>query len=76
VNEVYDDIVVEKLASIPHIVEELLLIEDKAARARVFELSIVHKVLFSATSLGDGKWLVNMLNKGIHAGAHVNVFYD
>ena len=75
VNEVYDDIVVEKLASIPHIVEELLLIEDKAARARVFELSIVHKVLFSATSLCDGKWLVNILNKGIHAGAHVNVFY-
>ena len=75
-NEVYDDIVVEKLANIPHLVEELLLIEDKSARARVFELSIVHKVLFSATSLGDGKWLVNMLNKGIHAGAHVNVFYD
>ena len=75
VNEVYDDIVVEKLASIPHLVEELLLIEDKAARARVFELSIVHKVLFSANSLGDGKWLVNMLNKGIHAGAHVNVYY-
>lgn len=75
INEVYDDIVVDKLASIPHLVEELLLIEDKAARARVFELSIVHKVLFSENSLGNGKWLVSMLNKGIHAGAHVNVYY-
>lgn len=73
-NMVFDDIVVEKLATIPHLVEELLLIEDKAARARVFELSIVHKVLFMTESLGDGKWLVNMLNKGIHAGAHVNVY--
>lgn len=51
-----DTLVVEKVASIPNLLEELLLIEDPEARARVFDMSIVHKVLFNIDSLGDGKW--------------------
>ena len=48
--------VVEKVAQIKHVLEELLLIEDPEARARVFDMSIVRKVLFSLESVGDGKW--------------------
>ncbi|KAL7554019.1 hypothetical protein ACHAWF_017627 [Thalassiosira exigua] len=51
----HDTIVVEKLASIPHLLEELLLIEDSEARNRVFDMSIVHKVLFNVESLDDGQ---------------------
>lgn len=51
-----DTEVVEKVASIPHLLEELLLIEDAEARSRVFDMSIVHKVLFNLDSLGNGEW--------------------
>ena len=56
--EMRDTVVVEKIASIPHLLEELLLIEDTEARSRIFDMSIVHKVLFSVDSLGKGDWLV------------------
>ncbi|EJK65935.1 hypothetical protein THAOC_13165, partial [Thalassiosira oceanica] len=59
------ELVVEKVAAIPHLLEELLLIEDPEARRRVFDMSIVHKVLFSRESLGDGAWLMQMLDKSI-----------
>ena len=54
--EMRDTVVVEKIASIPHLLEELLLIEDTEARSRIFDMSIVHKVLFSVDSLGKGDW--------------------
>lgn len=42
-----DTMVVDKVAAIPHLLEELLLIDDQEARSRLFDTSIVHKVLFS-----------------------------
>lgn len=56
--EMKNTVVVEKVATIPHLLEELLLIEDPEVRSRVFDISIVRKVLFSKASLGDprGKW--------------------
>eukprot|EP00957_Ditylum_brightwellii_P082898 6302975-Ditylum_brightwellii.AAC.1 len=50
------EIIVEKIAAIPHLLEELLLIEDTDQLYHVFELSIVRKaLLFSTESFGDGK---------------------
>ncbi|KAL9180558.1 hypothetical protein ACHAXT_011011 [Thalassiosira profunda] len=60
-----DTMVVEKVAAIPNLLEELLLVDDPEARSRVFDMSIVHKVLFTAESLGDGEWLIRMLDKSI-----------
>ena len=60
-----DTIIVEKVASIPYLLEELLLIEDPEARLRVFDMSIVKKVLFSVDSIGKGDWLILMLDKSI-----------
>lgn len=60
-----DTTIVEKVASIPNLLEELLLIEDPEARLRVFDMSIVKKVLFHVDSIGDGKWLITMLDKSI-----------
>lgn len=51
-----DTMVVENVSYIPYLLEELLLIEDLEARSRVFDMSIVHKVLFNVDSLGDGNW--------------------
>ncbi|KAL7533458.1 hypothetical protein ACHAXR_007573 [Thalassiosira sp. AJA248-18] len=59
-----DTRVVEKVAAIPHLLEELLLVAGEA-RSRVFDMSIVHKVLFNIDSLGDGEWLIAMLDKSI-----------
>lgn len=60
-----DTVIVEKVASIPNLLEELLLIEDPEARQRVFDMSIVKKVLFSIDSIGNGGWLITMLDKSI-----------
>ena len=60
-----DAVIVEKVASIPNLLEELLLIEDPEARRRVFDMSIVKKVLFSIDSIGNGDWLITMLDKSI-----------
>jgi len=65
-----DTMVVEKVASIPHLLEELLLVDDPEARSRVFDMSIVHKVLFNTDSLGDGEWLIEMLDKSIRVQKH------
>ena len=54
--EMMDTMVVEKVAAIPHLLEELLLVEDPEARSRIFDMSIVHKVLFNVDSLGNGNW--------------------
>lgn len=64
----YSELAVEKISSIPHLMEELLLIADDEARRRVFGLLLVHQVLFCQASLGDGKWLIEMLSKGIYVG--------
>eukprot|EP00567_Pseudictyota_dubia_P018336 CAMPEP_0197434062 /NCGR_PEP_ID=MMETSP1175-20131217/1839_1 /TAXON_ID=1003142 /ORGANISM="Triceratium dubium, Strain CCMP147" /LENGTH=1187 /DNA_ID=CAMNT_0042962649 /DNA_START=285 /DNA_END=3848 /DNA_ORIENTATION=- len=65
--DVYDELIVEKLASIPNLMEELLLIEDDAVRERVFDLSIVRKALLCSESFGDGKWLMKLLNSGVQS---------
>ena len=67
VSEMRDTMVVEQVASIPNLLEELLLIDDLEARNRVFDMSIVHKVLFNKDSLGSGDWLIKMLDKSIRA---------
>lgn len=67
VSEMRDTMVVKKVASIPNLLEELLLIDDLEARNRVFDMSIVHKVLFNKDSLGSGDWLIKMLDKSIRA---------
>ena len=67
VSEMRDTMVVKKVASIPNLLEELLLIDDLEARNRVFDMSIVHKVLFNKDSLGKGDWLIKMLDKSIRA---------
>ena len=67
VSEMRDTMVVKKVASIPNLLEELLLIDDMEARNRVFDMSIVHKVLFNKDSLGSGDWLIKMLDKSIRA---------
>eukprot|EP00566_Odontella_aurita_P004143 CAMPEP_0113533402 /NCGR_PEP_ID=MMETSP0015_2-20120614/4587_1 /TAXON_ID=2838 /ORGANISM="Odontella" /LENGTH=1177 /DNA_ID=CAMNT_0000432455 /DNA_START=202 /DNA_END=3735 /DNA_ORIENTATION=- /assembly_acc=CAM_ASM_000160 len=66
---VHDELVVENLASIPHLVEELLLIEDTVARERIFDLPIVRKVLLCPDSFGDDKWLMNLLTSGVRSGS-------
>ena len=63
--EMRDTRVVEKVAAIPNLLEELLLIEDPEVRTRLFDMSIVHKVLFNVDSLGKGDWLIEMLDKSI-----------
>jgi len=63
--EMRDTRVVEKVAAIPHLLEELLLVEDPEVRSRLFDMSIVHKVLFNVDSLGKGDWLIEMLDKSI-----------
>lgn len=60
-----DTSIVEHVASIPNLLEELLLIEDPETRQRVFDMSIVKKVLFNVDSIGSGDWLINMLDKSI-----------
>ena len=60
-----DTSIVEHVASIPNLLEELLLIENPETRQRVFGMSIVKKVLFSVDSIGNGDWLINMLDKSI-----------
>lgn len=60
-----DTSIVEHVASIPNLLEELLLIEDPDTRERVFDMSIVKKVLFSIDSIGSGDWLINMLDKSV-----------
>lgn len=57
-NTFRDEKIVEKIASIPHLLEELLLISDTKARSRIFDMSIMHKILFNKDSLGDGQWCV------------------
>uniref|UniRef100_A0A7S4SI03 Uncharacterized protein n=1 Tax=Ditylum brightwellii TaxID=49249 RepID=A0A7S4SI03_9STRA len=60
------EIIVRKIAAIPHLLEELLLIEDKEQLHHIFELSIVRKaLLFGTESFGDGKWLIKMLDAAI-----------
>ncbi|KAL9190483.1 hypothetical protein ACHAXT_007694, partial [Thalassiosira profunda] len=66
----YDAVVVEKVASIPHLVEELLLVENLQVRRRIFDTSIMRKALFNVKSLGDGRWLPRMLERGIHVAKH------
>lgn len=63
--EMRDTRVVEKVAAIPNLLEELLLVEDPEVRTRLFDMSIVHKVLFNVDSLGKGDWLIEMLDKSI-----------
>eukprot|EP00984_Skeletonema_dohrnii_P034328 scaffold33529_cov116-Skeletonema_dohrnii-CCMP3373.AAC.9 len=60
-----DTSIVEHVASIPNLLEELLLIENPETRQRVFGMSIVKKVLFSVDSIGNGDWLISMLDKSI-----------
>mmetsp|Transcript_7049 Transcript_7049/g.9469 ORF Transcript_7049/g.9469 Transcript_7049/m.9469 type:complete len:494 (+) Transcript_7049:74-1555(+) len=52
----YREVIVEKVASIPHLMEELLLIDNSEQLKRVFQLSIVQKILFRQESFGDGQW--------------------
>ena len=60
-----DTSIVEHVASIPNLLEELLLIEDHETRQRVFDMSIVKKVLFSIDSIGNGDWIISMLDKSV-----------
>mmetsp|Transcript_3132 Transcript_3132/g.6526 ORF Transcript_3132/g.6526 Transcript_3132/m.6526 type:complete len:1247 (+) Transcript_3132:71-3811(+) len=69
-----DTSIVEHVASIPNLLEELLLIEDPETRQRVFDMSIVKKVLFSIDSIGKGDWLINMLDKSISVQQTQQVF--
>jgi len=61
---VYNEIIVENMSQIKGIIKELLLIEDKNTRERVFQLSIVQQVLLCSDSFGDGSWLIQLLTSG------------
>lgn len=70
---VYLDIILESVSQIHGIVKELLLIEDKNTRDRVFSLSIVQQVLLCSDSFSDGSWLIDLLtcNKSAHASTDI-----
>lgn len=59
----HGDFVVDKVACIPHLIEELLIVNDRCARRRVFNLAIIRGALLRRSSFGDGRWLLHMLNR-------------
>ena len=50
---------VQSLASIPHLIKTLLLIDDEAKREHIFRLTVVRRVVLDKQSIG--KWLTSML---------------
>lgn len=69
----HGDVVVQKVSSIPHLVEELLLNTDKAARDRIFNLSVIRRALLRISSFGSGRWFMNML---ANASGDVNDHFE
>lgn len=59
---VFDELIIDSVASIPEIIKELLLVDDNAARERIFSLFVVKEVLLQLDSFGDGAWLIDLLN--------------